>query len=84
MKCFVITFSKKTYLRLNQRTPPEDWTPDKPLYGYRSLIWTTEMIDAEKFISEDAARKFGERYLLPDSYGITDVNPIDYTQGVAT
>lgn len=50
--------------------------------GWRSVVWTKGLIDAEKFSSADEAKLWAKTWLLHDDFVVTGV-PVVVPGGVA-
>jgi len=81
VRSFVIVFSRGVFLRRNYK--PQPFMVDTGAYpnsGWRPILWTRELIDAEKFSTEEGARLFGMS-CIPHEYWVVLETPTVLASG---
>ncbi len=71
MIAYVIIFSRGVYLRCNYKPKPLLLESGQyPNSGWRPILWTRNLIDAEKFVSVESAETFGLTHIPHEFWAV--------------
>lgn len=77
MIAYVIIFSRGVYLRINYKPLPLLLdTGHYPNSGWCPILWTRELIDAEKFISIESAEAFGMERIPHEFWAVQPISAV--------